>query len=131
MIELEVKCPHCSNSLMDDRVKVSNRPSIVLDGLYETKRGKVFLSSVYGDIEKIDHTEAPFGELVTFFCPHCGKPLNSTSFCSICGAPMVTLSLLRAPGMGEICSRKGCPSHCIKFSDIENEIKCFYNEYHL
>lgn len=119
MFRVSVKCPHldCGKSLMDNDVKVSNRPSIKLLARKDGKEGFIYISSIYGDYNIIEPNEFDIspGDIVEFFCPHCKKPLPVLEKCS-CGAPVLEL-MLESGGRLKFCSRKGCHYHSLSFED--------------
>lgn len=47
-ISLNVKCPHCGESLMDEKQLVDNKPSIRCNIKINRREGVINLSSIYG-----------------------------------------------------------------------------------
>ncbi|MBN1754760.1 hypothetical protein JW877_00965 [bacterium] len=130
MIMLNVKCPYCNESFMDNEHEVSGYPSVSLITDHEGKRGWTRLCSLYGDYSaEFEHEHLP-GSIVKVFCPHCGKELQSTRVCEKCGAPMVHMSL-EGGGLVQICSRIGCHKHLIEFENIDTDLKSFFDIYHI
>lgn len=129
-ISLDVKCPHCDVSLMDDGHLINNKPSIKL--LIHTtisQKGFIWLSSIYGDYNFTSEFRITEGEIVEFFCPHCKENLNrKKNECEICGAPIVSLSC-SIGGRVSICSRSGCKNHFVVFEDLDTTIRKFYEDY--
>jgi hypothetical protein len=96
VVSLDVKCPHCDASLMDEGHLINNKSSIKL--LIHTtisQKGFIWLSSIYGDYNFSSEFKITDGEIVEFFCPHCKENLKRKKIeCDICGAPIVSLSCL-------------------------------------
>jgi len=128
MIHLNVKCPHCEKSLMDEKLKIDNYPSIKVKIGYKGKTGKLNLSALYGSYNINSELDVPEGEIARFFCPYCNSELKSTRTCEVCNAPMVAFKSAQG-GLLQICSRHGCKKHLIEFEDLETEISVFYDEY--
>lgn len=127
-VSLEVKCPHCSHSLMDPNQKVDNEESIKLIVEGKVGRGTIHLSSIYGSYNFISTIPFEDHEIVKFFCPHCKKELKSHEHCTLCHAHMVTL-ILDMGGKVSFCSRKGCQNHNIGFEDLALAMKKLYQEF--
>lgn len=130
MIQVNVKCPKCDKSLMDEEHKIDEHPSVKVMIEHENKKGLVRLSSLYGSYKLESELSVPQGEVVRFFCPFCGSDLTGTRKCDDCGAPMIPLKFFDG-GLVQICSRKGCKKHLIEFENLENELLAFYNAYSL
>jgi methionyl-tRNA synthetase len=125
-ISLNVKCPLCEESLMDEDNLVDGRISIRLE--IETQRGKgiIQLSSIYESYNYRCDIEVSKDEIVKFICPKCQKEIKSNIECEYCGAMMVLLDL-DIGGKVSICSRAGCMSHFLEFEDIASALKKLYN----
>jgi predicted RNA-binding Zn-ribbon protein involved in translation (DUF1610 family) len=130
MIEVNVKCPHCGKSLMDDEVKIDDRPSVKVNIQYKGERGRLRLSSLYGSYNIQSEVPIKDGHTVKFLCPHCNTELTSHRICEKCDAPMVSMKFAEG-GTVEICSRRGCNKHLIEFENVESELRAFYNKYSL
>jgi predicted RNA-binding Zn-ribbon protein involved in translation (DUF1610 family) len=130
MIQVNVKCPHCGKSLMDDEIKIDGHPSVKVNIQWGGERGRLRLSSLYGSYEIDAQVAVPEGEIARFFCPHCNTELSSSRTCEKCSAPMVSMKFIQG-GKVEICSRRGCKKHLIEFEDLESELRAFYNKYSL
>ncbi len=128
MIQVNVKCPHCGKSLMDEGHKIDNRPGVKVLIEWKGKRGWAYLSSLYGSYTTEYEFPRPKGEIGKFFCPHCESELTSSRRCEECEAPMVGISLVEG-GKIQICSRRGCKHHLVEFEDLETELRTFYNTY--
>ncbi len=128
MIHLNVKCPHCEKSLMDEQLKIDNYPSIKVKIGYKGKTGQLNLSALYGSYNINSELDVPEGELARFFCPYCDFELKSTRTCEVCNAPMVAFKSEHG-GLLQICSRHGCKKHLVEFENLETEIGVFYDEY--
>lgn len=127
-ISLEVKCPYCRKSLMDEDNKLHDLPSIKLNIVTPDDRGVMHLCSVYECYDHKTDVEIKKGTVVDFYCPHCNKELLVKEECKLCGAPMVDL-ILKVGGRVSFCSRAGCPNHYVAFTDLSTELSQFYNEY--
>lgn len=130
MIQLNMQCVHCGKSLMDESNKIDNYPSIALVAGYGKKKGKLYLSSLYGSYHIDIRIPCPTGKIAQFFCPHCKKELKTIDKCNLCGAPIVSFAFVEG-GALLICSRRGCKRHLVEFEDLEQELKTFYNKYSL
>lgn len=106
---VEVNCSRCNRSLMDTNHLVDGVPSIKVTVASGQTHGWLRLSSLYGSYNLESEHEIPMGGVAGFFCPHCHAGLRSASTCVECGAPMIPL-IVRAGGMLQICSRRGCRS---------------------
>ena len=127
-ISLNVLCPHCRKSLMDNEVKLNDYPSIKLNISTPDDRGTINLCSIYECYDHVSDIELIKGMVVEVSCPHCNKELLIPEECIECGAPMVNF-VLRIGGRVTICSRYGCPNHYVAFQDIHTELSKFYEEY--
>jgi methionyl-tRNA synthetase len=130
MIQVKVKCPHCGESLMDEEIKIDDRPSVRLNIQWGGERGRLRLSSLYGSYKVDSQLSVPEGEVVKFFCPHCNAELASSRSCEQCHAPMVSMKFAQG-GTVQICSRRGCKKHLIEFENLESELRAFYEKYSL
>ncbi len=86
MIQLDIQCLHCGKSLMDESNKIDNCPAIAVDGRYGKKKGKLYLSALYGSYHIEINIPCPKGRIARFFCPHCKKELKTIDKCNLCGA---------------------------------------------
>ena len=128
MIQVNVKCPHCGKSLMDEEVKIDDHPSVKLNIQWSGKRARLCLSSLYGSYKVDSELPVPEGEVVKFFCPHCNVNLAGSRSCEKCNAPMVPLRFTEG-GTVQICSRRGCKKHLIEFEELETALRAFYDKY--
>ncbi len=127
-ISLQVKCPHCSKSLMDDINFIDNEPSIKLLVESEGKSGTLNLSSIYGSYNYLSDLDFKENSVSKFSCPHCREELNTTDKCKTCDASTVTL-ILDIGGKVSFCSRKGCQDHNIGFEDLSVALKKMYLDF--
>ena len=104
---MEVNCPRCNRSLMDDDFPIDGRPSICCSVSFNGRHGWLRLSSVYGSTIIAAEHDIPLETVVRFFCPHCHVRLIGRTNCPRCEAPMVPM-LIRGGGMVQRCSRRGC-----------------------
>jgi len=109
---IDVSCPHCNRSLMDESFAIDNHPSIRVAISFDHKNGWLRLSCLYGSYNISTELDVPMDTVVQFYCPHCRVELPSTSACAMCRAPMVPL-LVRGGGIAKICSRRGCKNHIL------------------
>lgn len=130
MIQVNVKCPHCGKSLMDEDKKIDDRPSVKLNVQLGEKRGTLRLSSLYGSYNIDSELSVPQGEVVKFFCPHCNAELIGSRNCEECNAPMIPMRFAEG-GIVQICSRRGCKKHLIEFEELDTELRAFYDKYSL
>jgi methionyl-tRNA synthetase len=130
MIQVNVKCPHCGKSLMDDQIKIDDHPSVKLNIQWGGERGRLRLSSLYGSYNIDSQLPVPEGEVAKFFCPQCNAELTSSRTCEQCNAAMVSMKFVEG-GAVEICSRRGCRKHLIEFEDLQSELRAFYEKYSL
>ena len=107
VFSIDVSCPFCNHSLMDDSFYIEGRPSIRVTVSFGQNHGWVRLSSLYGRYDVFSEHEIPFDTVVNFFCPHCHAELIGSWECAMCGAPMVPM-IVRGGGTIRICSRRGC-----------------------
>lgn len=132
MIHVEVNCPYCRKSLMDDEHRIKDVPSVALFGRLppeqKSAEGFIRLSAFYGDYQVETTLVIPAGTIVELLCPFCRRALTSTRACDACKAPMVALEFPRG-GRVQFCSRRGCQKHLIEFEDPEEELRAFYREY--
>ncbi len=116
---LDVICPLCHKSLMDDEVEIKGLPSVRLNiRSEEGEKGMVHLCAAYECFEHQKDMLVAEGEIVCFCCPHCHEELLTEESCQVCGAPMVKMGLTSG-GMVKICSRFGCFNHFLSLSDQE------------
>ncbi len=120
LVALDVSCPFCHQSLMDEEVKIYGFPSVRLNiRSEENDEGMVHLCATYECFEHQKDIPVKQGEVVNFCCPHCHSELLTREICKICDAPMVELDL--APGgFVRICSRFGCFNHFLSLSETES-----------
>ena len=109
---IEVICPHCKSSLMDESVKIDGRRAVRLEVAHNGKRGWLGLSSVYGSCSILSEHQIPADTVARFFCPHCREELIDSWRCPDCAAPMIAIGL-RWGGAVRVCSRRGCTSHML------------------
>ncbi|PIP13787.1 MAG: hypothetical protein COT45_04095 [bacterium (Candidatus Stahlbacteria) CG08_land_8_20_14_0_20_40_26] len=128
MIQLNIKCPHCGKSLMDEEHTIDDHPSVNVIIEFKKKRGWLRLSSLYGSYNTESEFPIPKEEIVRFFCPYCNSNLRVSRDCERCGAPMVAMKIVGG-AIVEICSRYGCKKHLIAFENLERELSAFYDAF--
>jgi len=104
---LQVSCPRCNHSLMDEGAPLEGRPSIRVTASLDGAHGRLWLSSLVGSSAAEAEPPVPDGAVLRLFCPHCHGELAGRWECGACGAPMVPL-LVRGGGIVQVCSRRGC-----------------------
>jgi NADH-quinone oxidoreductase subunit E len=109
---LTVSCPRCNHSLMDPDHPIDGSPSIRVTVSSEGEHGWLRLSPLYGSFTVESEYRIRMDEVVDFFCPHCHAALKSAAPCPLCAAPMVSM-IVRAGGIVQICSRRGCKGHML------------------
>ncbi len=128
-VSLQVSCPLCGKSLMTQEVLINNKERIFVDIiLIDKTKGRLNLSSIYGDYSFTSDVAIPENEIVNMFCPHCKDSLHRDVKCTSCDAPIVSFNICIG-GRVSFCSRKGCKNHYIVFEDLETGIRRFYDEY--
>ena len=130
MIQVNVKCPYCKESLMDNVHTIDGKPSIKVSIQSGNKLGDLYLSSLYGSYEIISEIDFIEDEIYIFSCPHCNSVLTSKNLCEKCSASMVAFEFIGGSKI-LICSRRSCKKHLIEFEDLEKEISAFYSVYSL
>lgn len=109
---IEVNCPHCNHSLMDESHTIDCYPSIKLNITINGSDTCLRLSCLYGSYNYFSEVPVPDNAIVRFSCPKCCVDLPSTSDCWICGAPMAPM-LVQGGGILRICSRRTCKNHIL------------------
>ncbi|MCP4678968.1 MAG: NAD(P)H-dependent oxidoreductase subunit E [Deltaproteobacteria bacterium] len=104
---VDVSCPRCNHSLMDDSYYIEGRPSVRVTVSSGDEHGWLRLSSIYGRYNVFSEYEIPLDMVMHFFCPHCHGELIGSWICPTCKAPMVSM-MVRGGGVVRICSRRGC-----------------------
>ena len=112
---IDVSCPRCNHSLMDDSHPIDGRPSIRCSASFGGHHGWLRLSSVYGSFKVEAECESPPGTVASLYCPHCHAQIGGRSACSECEAPMVPM-LVTGGGVVQICSRRGCQNHMLELT---------------
>jgi len=109
---IEVNCPRCNHTLMEQDHLIDGYPAIRVTVSYGQEHGWLRLSSLYGSYTIQSGDEIPTDAIVNFFCPHCHAELIGAWSCGVCSAPMVPM-IVRGGGIVQICSRRGCKSHML------------------
>ncbi len=125
MIQVNVACPSCGVSLMDEAHPVAGSPAILTRVDIGTECADLRLSSVLGDYTIDCAREIPEGLEVVLHCPHCDKSLTATRTCDLCSAAMAHLRMREGGGI-QICCRRGCRKHVVEFENPETEVSEFY-----
>jgi hypothetical protein len=127
-LQVKLKCPFCKQSLMDESKVIDGHSSIKTVIQHGDKRAVLHLSSIYGSYNIDLEIPIPEDEIVLFFCPVCSSSLLTKSLCDVCHAPAAFFELFNG-GKVEICTRRGCKEHSIKYSDQAQKISALYNVY--
>jgi NADH-quinone oxidoreductase subunit E len=109
---LNVSCSRCNHSLMDADNPIDGSPSVRVTASFGRMHGWLRLSALYGSYAVESEYQIPSDTVVDFFCPHCHTELKGASRCPLCSAPMVSM-IVRAGGIAQICSRRGCKGHML------------------
>ena len=109
---VEVSCPYCNHSLMDQEHLIDNYPSIRVTVTFNHQHGWRRLSSLYGSQNFEAEYERPIGTVANYFCPHCHSELTGGSKCHECGTEMVSM-IVRGGGTVQMCPRRGCKGHIL------------------
>jgi hypothetical protein len=128
LISLKVKCPHCSKSLMDYTHYLNAKPSIKLVVEVGGQNGILNLCSTYGCYDKTATVHLTENEIAVMGCPACKRNLPQSASCVECGAPIVDMAIEKG-GIVHVCSRIGCKNHYVTFSDMNETLTEFYNEF--
>jgi len=105
---IEVSCPQCNRSLMDNENYLDGYPSIRVNVSVGEKKSWVRFPSLYGNFAMAYEHEIPKDTIVSLLCPHCGSSLQSTASCMECNAPMASMKVNGGDGVIKICTRTGC-----------------------
>jgi len=127
-VSVQVKCPLCNSSLMDNEHRLHDKSSIKLNIHNKKERGVIHLCSIYGCYDHACNISLSGNETAEFTCPHCNQILNSSEKCRLCDAHMVPLNL-DIGGRVVMCSREGCKNHYVAFENPNDAITRFYEEY--
>jgi hypothetical protein len=125
MIQVNVQCPSCGASLMDETRPVGGSPAILTRVELDGGKVDLRLSSVLGDHAIHCEAEIAEGREVVLHCPHCDKSLTGTRTCELCSAAMAHFRMRDGGGI-QVCCRRGCRKHVIEFENPETEVSEFY-----
>jgi len=117
LVPVDVSCPFCNHSLMDESFFIEGRPSIKVTISFGDKHGWLRLSSIYGRYNVFSEHDVPLRTVTNFFCPHCHSELVSSWTCAMCDVQMVQL-LVRGGGTVRFCPRRGCSGHDSHMLDL-------------
>jgi len=112
---VNVQCPRCGHSLMDQSNPVDGHPSIRLRASGDGHDGWVNLSRLYGSSHTMVDEHFSEDSITHFRCPNCEHDLAGPVRCFECDAPMVPLGV-EGGGVVQFCSRRGCPGHSLDLS---------------
>ena len=125
---VNVKCPYCRKSLMDEEKQIDDYPSVKTKIQHCDKTGALYLSSIFGSYNIISEIYVPKEEIVLFFCPECDASLLLKDLCEECKAPLAFLELKNS-GTVQICSRRGCKYHFMDYTNFAQKLSAFYDTY--
>jgi len=120
-----VKCPYCSQSLMDYSKLIRGKPSIKLYVKTAVNEGILNLCSLYGCYERESEIDLVEGEIVNILCPYCYRNLKCKTVCDICGAPIFCIKL-ETGGKLHICSRVSCKKRNVLWEDIYEDLARYF-----
>jgi len=125
MIQVNVSCPACGASLMDESHTLAGSPSILTRVDLDGERISLSLCSVLGDYSIACEKEIAEGREVVLLCPHCDQSLTGTRTCELCSAAMAHFRMREGGGI-QVCCRRGCRKHVVEFENPETEVSEFY-----
>ena len=130
-VSLNTKCPHCHESLMDEKHPHHGQPTIKLNIEFNNERGVLRLCSLFGCYDHTSDLELKDGDVVDVYCPHCNQELSSDIICDDenCSANLVPLQFENGVRV-LFCSRKGCSKHYVSFESLSDEISNMYSEFY-
>ncbi|MEN8008282.1 MAG: hypothetical protein ABFS42_14795 [Candidatus Krumholzibacteriota bacterium] len=121
-IRLEVSCPDCGHSMMDEDHLIEGVPAvqcrIQVPGPNPKLPRKVpiWFSSYYGSgVYECEQTLEENQQMI-LFCPSCDTRLHGDFSCNKCGDEMVCLDL-KGGGKITVCTRRGCKRHFIQLDE--------------
>lgn len=129
MFAVEVKCPHCERSLMNESKLIDGHPSIQLKITYGNHNGMIWLSSVYGSYNYEMTFDMKENQIAKFYCPHCDEELIGDLACPECGTQMINL-MLKGGGHIHFCPKKNCRGHHIQYDDSNEVLRDAFDHYH-
>jgi len=109
---IDVRCPHCGKSFKDETFILDGYPSLKMNVSMNHKQSWMRMSSLYGSYNIWTEYAIPKNMIISFFCPHCGSEIPSTSTCSECEAPMMPMPV-EGGGIIKICARRGCKNRML------------------
>jgi len=109
---VSISCPHCGESLMDEKQLIDEHPSCHFTIRHDGEEGDLWLSGLWGSPHAHLDMEVSDGAVTEFSCPGCHASLKASILCPKCEAPQVPL-LLAEGGAASICSRRGCGEHLL------------------
>lgn len=122
-----VKCLTCRKSLMNPDVRVDDLPSIHLGAKVIEKTGNIYLSQIYGSLnKKFEDVDDIKDSVALFFCPHCHNPFPVHEMCE-CGAPMIDLNL-EVGGVIKIGTRNACEHRSLQFVEADDMFSLFHDQ---
>ena len=127
-IVVNVKCPYCKRSFMDEETQIDGYPSVRVNIQLGNKASTLNLSSIYGSYNIMSEIHIPEEEMVLFFCPECQASLLLKDLCEDCKAPLAFFELKNG-GKVQICSRRGCKYHSLDYSNLSQKISSLYSAY--
>ena len=123
----EICCPN-GHSLMSDRVRIHNEPSICIAIDRPEGRGLVFIDAYWGSHAKLFNFMADPDHPMEYAdarCPHCGVSLVVERNCAQMGCSSTKSLHLQLPGDRNsvyVCAKMGCPGHTIVVGSVPTHI---------
>ena len=127
-IVVNVKCPYCRKSLMDEEKLIDDNPSVKINIQHHDKTGTLYMSSIFGSYNILSEIFVPEEEMAIFSCPECNASLILKDLCEECKAPLAFLEL-KSGGTVQICSRRGCKYHFMDYTNFAQKLSVFYDKY--
>jgi len=119
IIDIQHACCPKGCDLMSEEVKIRGMKSITVKVKSKDNEGLLYLDPEFGKYAHQSDFDIPKGEIVEFYCPHCGVSLEDESEkCSICASPVFTLEIPKE-GMITGCLKKGCFGHTLKIESFD------------
>ncbi|MBN1974877.1 MAG: NAD(P)H-dependent oxidoreductase subunit E [Sedimentisphaerales bacterium] len=123
IFKIQVNCPVCNHTLMDNEHEIDGAASIKLAASSSGKKGTIRLSSLYGSSSTDSDGDFPKGNVISIFCPYCREELPSELICPECGANMAMMTAGKYATF-HICSRYGCLGHMLDItSQTQDSLK--------
>ncbi len=117
------------HSLMAERVRLHNEPSICLDARIGGHAGRIFVDAFWGSHDKLYSfipKDTDRHSIIEASCPHCGISLMADRPCQTEGCGCDQAIVLNLPGGVNkimVCARLGCPEHELSVQQMSEEVR--------